>query len=78
MCQKNPAPALLLLMISACRQKMRRIVQPVCWRRLQRERIVQRPFGEMAGERLQIHRMRRVAGQDVVFVADEVNALMQA
>jgi len=32
----------------------------------------------MAGERLQIHRMRRVAGQDVVFVADEVNALMQA
>jgi hypothetical protein len=36
MCQKNSVPALLLLMISACRQKMHRIVQPLWWKRLRR------------------------------------------
>jgi hypothetical protein len=33
----------------------------------------------MAGQRLQIHRMRRVAGQDVVFLLpNEVKVMMQA
>jgi len=36
MCQKYSAPALLLLVISACRQKMHRIVQPLWWKRLRR------------------------------------------